>query len=122
MTRHGQEAAGGDAPEELDLLALVKKIEQRMVYLEKKIDILIAQSGQPSKRPFEGKRFSKPYRHGGHFNRQQGPGGAGGHSQGRGYSQDRPFYKPFTGRHREQGQGGFGPRKKSSFHRRKDRE
>ena len=42
-----------------DILILIKKIEERLVSLEKKIDTLI--SGREAK-PFSGRPFSKPYR------------------------------------------------------------
>ena len=47
------------APDEQDVVALIKKMQQQLVSLEKKIDILIDQS---SRRPFSEKHFSKPSR------------------------------------------------------------
>ena len=47
------------APPEQDMVSLVRKIQQQLVFLEKKIDILISQS---SGRPFGEKHFSKPFR------------------------------------------------------------
>lgn len=46
------------APEQ-DVLALIKKMQQHLVFLEKKIDLLISQS---QARPFREKHFSKPFR------------------------------------------------------------
>ncbi len=42
-----------------DVVDLIKKMQQQLVFLEKKIDILIDQS---SRRPFSEKHFSKPSR------------------------------------------------------------
>ncbi len=47
------------ASDEQDVVALIRKIQQQLVFLEKKIDILIEQS---SRRPFSEKHFSKPSR------------------------------------------------------------
>ncbi len=47
------------APAEQDMLVLIRKMQQQLVILEKKIDILINQS---LGRPFSEKRFSKPFR------------------------------------------------------------
>ena len=42
-----------------NVVALIKKMQQQLVFLEKKIDALISQSQE---RPFRSKPFSKPYR------------------------------------------------------------
>lgn len=47
------------APDEQDVAVLVKKMQQQLVLLEKKIDILINQS---EARPRSEKHFSKPFR------------------------------------------------------------
>lgn len=47
------------APEEQDVAALLKKVQQQLAFLEKKIDILI---GQSETRSVSDKRFSKPFR------------------------------------------------------------
>ena len=44
---------------EPDVLVLIKKMHQQLVFLEKKIDILISQSQE---KPFREKHFSKPFR------------------------------------------------------------
>lgn len=44
-----------------DVVFLINKMQQQLVFLEKKIDILISQSAeQPPRRTFEERRFSKP--------------------------------------------------------------
>lgn len=49
--------------EEQDVLSLVKKIQQQLGFLEKKLDLLLQQQQQqPSPRPFEQERFRKPFR------------------------------------------------------------
>ena len=120
MNEHFKQDAFPAAPQqdESDVVALVKKIQQQLVFLEKKIDTLISQS---SERPFKGKYFSKPFRplHG----RQPGFGhshhhGKGGHKDSRegGFTQGRHFDKQQGGENQ-----GFGQRKKPFFRRRKDR-
>jgi hypothetical protein len=55
------------APAEQDVVALIKRMQQQLAFLEKKIDILINQS---QTRPFSEKHFSKPFRTSGHPNRR----------------------------------------------------
>lgn len=55
------------APAEQDVVALIKKMQQQLVFLEKKIDILINQS---LGRPFRQKPFSKSFRSFGHAHRR----------------------------------------------------
>ncbi len=52
---------------ESEVIALIKRMQQQLAFLEKKIDILINQS---SERSFKGRPFSKPFRPGGHSPRQ----------------------------------------------------
>ncbi|MFC1592737.1 hypothetical protein ACFL4C_01845 [Candidatus Omnitrophota bacterium] len=63
------------ASDKQDVMVLIKKMQQQLVFLEKKIDILINQS---SHRPFSEKHFSKPSRPFGRpyrsFDRKQGEG------------------------------------------------
>ena len=70
-----------------DVVSLIKKMQQQLNYLEKKIDLLI---GQSPERPFRDreKRFSKPFR-------PSFGGGSGGRDFNRGprregFSHDRP--------------------------------
>ncbi|PIQ89664.1 MAG: hypothetical protein COV72_01760 [Candidatus Omnitrophica bacterium CG11_big_fil_rev_8_21_14_0_20_42_13] len=55
-------------PGEQDVMALLRKIQQQLVFLEKKIDNL---AGQPQERPFRPKHFSKSFRSFGHHRRHQ---------------------------------------------------
>ena len=70
--------------EEPEMMVLIKKIQQHLVFLERKIDTLI---GQSSDRSFnKGKRFSKPYRPGGPGGGpSSGPGGHSSHQPRRDY-------------------------------------
>lgn len=107
--------------EDMDVLSLVKKIQQHLVFLEKKLDTLIGQSSQRpqhSDRPFKGKPFSKPFRPTFGAPRHGGKPGHGNRSGGeRDFSQGRPsFGKRPDGAHR----GGFGQNKKPFFPRRKE--
>jgi hypothetical protein len=116
-----------------DVLSLIKKMQQQLNFLEKKIDILI---GQSPERPFgdREKRFSKPFRpsygggshHGkGNFNR--GPRKEGfSHDRPRegGFSQDRPRERSFGqerpfDRKPSAGPRGFGHGDKPFFRHRK---
>jgi len=59
MKKHFKDKSPSDPPQvEQDIAVLINKMQQQLVFLEKKIDTLISQS---SKRPFEGKHFSKPF-------------------------------------------------------------
>ena len=97
---------------EQDVITMIKKIHQQLIFLEKKIDTLINQS---SGKRFEVKRFSKPLQP---FERSSyyGRGKQGNPSRERSFAQSRPFDKQQGDESR-----GFGHRKKPSFHHRKER-
>ena len=86
-----------------DVVSLIKKMQQQLNYLEKKIDLLI---GQSPERPFRDrgeKRFSKPFR-------PSFGGGSGGRDFNRGprregFSHDRPREGGFS--HSRPREGGF---------------
>lgn len=128
--RHDASAVGPQA--DPDVAALIKQIQQQLVFLEKKIDTLINQSQE---RPFKEKHFPKPFskpfrpfgrRPFGHSHRRGK--GEQGHSLREGdFNQGRPFARPGNSllRAGEKRQGdenqGFGQKKKTFFHRRKNR-
>lgn len=96
----------GDAPHnESDPVVLLKKIQQHLVFLEKKIDALIAQPQSQGQGQFSFKRnFSRPPRPFGHPHgagrgkhpHRSGPGGPPSHirSSHDRPANDRPFDKP----------------------------
>ena len=96
---------------ETDLVSLIKKIQNQLTFLEKKIDTLINRS---SERQFEKKDFSRPYKP---FNRPRPHDNRkyDGRSQGNQYSQRHPFDKNQTGENR-----GYGQRKKPFFRKQKE--
>lgn len=102
-----------------EAVALIKKMQQQLVFLEKKIDILINQS---SERPFKRNHFSRPFRppphRSGDFPHSHRSGkGANDHRSGeRNFARGRYFDKQQSGESRELGQG-----KKPFFQRRKGR-
>ena len=100
------------APAEQDVVAVIKKIQQQLVSLEKKIDILINQS---SGRPSGERHFSKPFRS---FDRphRSFDGGHGNTSGGRSFDGERHFEKRHGGENR-----GFDPTKKPFYHKRRER-
>jgi len=49
-----------DSPDSPDIAAVIDKMQQQLVILEKKIDTLIS---RPQDRPAEERRFSKPFNH-----------------------------------------------------------
>ena len=125
MSEHPEENEELSAPPQADsdVVSLIKKMQQQLNFLEKKIDILI---GQSPERPFRDreKRFSKPFR----------PSFGGGAPHGKrdfnrgprreGFSHDRPREGGFSHGHpRESGfskdrprEGGFSserPRERS---------
>ncbi|MFH0876705.1 MAG: hypothetical protein V1863_00590 [Candidatus Omnitrophota bacterium] len=105
---------------EPDVAALIKKMHQQLIFLEKKIDILINQSQGASPRE---KYFSKPYRsfdRSGRHDKAERDGRPGE----KGPDQGRNFEK----RHGEKNRGfdygekrKFDPKKKPFYYRRKDR-
>jgi hypothetical protein len=86
-----------------DVVSLIKKMQQQLNYLEKKIDLLIGQSPEKS---FGEKRFSKPFRpsfgHGAHHGKRdfnRGPrkeGFSSGYPRKEGFSHDRPRESGFS--------------------------
>jgi len=74
---------------EQDVVTMIKKIQQQLIFLEKKIDTLINQS---SGKRFEAKRFSKPLQP---FDRSSyyGRGKQGNPSRERSFAPSRPFDK-----------------------------
>ncbi len=86
-----------------DVVALIKKMQQQLDFLEKKIDTLISQSHE---KPLREKHFSKPFRPFGHSHR---------HGKAE-------YDNNFSGRPGERHQGdqhqGFGQKKKTFFNKR----
>lgn len=147
MSEHLEtESSFASSGKESDVIALLKKIQQQMVFLEKKIDLLVSQqqsagSGQPTgerafdrERPsFKDKHFSKPYRsygppQGGFGGRpDRGPRDGGPRGGREGYGSGRPsFGRPRRDdQHRGPsggGRPGFGGPKKPFYRGRKDRD
>lgn len=105
---------------ESDVVSLIKKMQQQLNFLEKKIDILI---GQSPERSFGEKRFSKPFR----------PSFSGGAHHGKrdfhrgprkeGFSHDRPRGAGFSyDRPRESGFSKDRPRREDGFSQDRPRE
>lgn len=108
-----------------DVLAIVKRMQQQLGFLEKKIDQLLGQGGgNVGARPFRGGRdrdrnFSKPFRPSFH----RGGGDRGGHrrggdrdARGGGFG-DRPRGEGF-----DRDRGGFGGGQRKPFRRRREEE
>ena len=127
MSEHSEENEDLSVPPqaESEVVSLIKKMQQQLNYLEKKIDLLIG-GGQSTERPFRDreKRFSKPFRPsfgggsgGRDFNR--GPRREGfSHERPRtgGFSSDRPRPSGFF-KDRPPREGGFSsdrPRERSA--------
>jgi len=119
MTKeHETENEDMELEEEADVLGLLKRIQQQLVFLEKKIDTLLAKSsGASTERP----RFSehrKPFRrsfnHGsredGFRSRDQGGGFNQGRRDDRGNSFERPRGNSGRSFHRQD--GGFRGKKR----------
>ncbi len=99
-------------PDEQDVVALIKKMQQQLVFLEKKIDILISQS---QARPSGEKYFPKSFRPFGHPHRSYDKGRDNA-SRESDSGQGRHFEKRFGGENR-----GFNQKKKPFPYRRKSR-
>ena len=80
-----------------DVVSLIKKMQQQLNFLEKKIDLLI---GQSPERPFREKRFSKPS-----FRPSFNKGGFDRGPRGKNFSHDRPRSGGFS--HDHPRPGGF---------------
>ena len=140
MSEHSEENEELNVPPQADsdVVSLIKKMQQQLNFLEKKIDILI---GQSPERPFRDreKRFSKPFRpsfgggaHHGKRDFNRGPrreGFSSDRPREGGFSHDRPRSSSFSSdRPREGGfahsrprEGGFSqdrPRERSAGHER----
>jgi len=100
------------ASAEQNVAAVIKKIQQQLASLEKKIDILINQS---SSRPSGERHFSKPFQSFGRPHRSF-DGGHGNTSGGKSFDRERHFEK----RHGSENRG-FDPTKKPFYHKRKER-
>jgi len=92
------------APAEQDILVLIRKMQQQLVFLEKKMDILI---GQSSGRPYSEKHFSKPFRSFGRSDRYSGRGQVNASGE-KSFERGRHFEK----RHSEENRG-FDHKKKA---------
>ena len=120
MNEHSKHNTVSAPPQvELDVMALIKRMQQQLGFLEKKIDILISQS---SERSFKGKSFSRPFRP-----MPARPAGfSPSHRYGKGEHDHSPRQGGFVpGRPFDQPQGnenrGFGQKKRPFFRQRKDR-
>ena len=102
----------GSPQVEPEIVAIIKRMQQQLVFLEKKIDTLISQSAE---RPFKDRNFSRPFRSFGqshhHGGRKHGHSTMGGE-----FPQSRPFNKE---RGNESG-GGFARKRKPFPHRGKN--
>ena len=108
--------------QEADVMTVLQKMQQQLVYLEKKLDTLLQQTQQKpfnrdmnSSRPFR-PSFRRPDRPGQGYGQSHGPnrghGQRHGHEQGQGQSQNQQGehgnyaakkkpYKPYFGRPKE---------------------
>lgn len=148
MDEHFENGSSPADHQEADVIAILKKIQQQMTFLEKKLDTLLAQQSsggsQPSgerafERPsFKDRHFSKPTRSFGtrteHYGRPGGDRGQGGDRPERGgFGQGRPSFggRPSYGRPRRddhrggpggpEGGAGFRGPKKPFYQGRKER-
>lgn len=119
MGKHFRRDSSSVPPQaETDLVGLIKKVQQQLTFLEKKIDTLI---GQSQERPFKGKHFPKPFpkpfRPFGHaHHHDRGEWDNSPRERERDSSRGRHFEK-----HERREDQEFGPRKKPFFHRKKGR-
>ena len=100
----------GTAHTEPDMLSLLRKIEERLASLERKIDQLSNKSQE--RPPFRDKQFSKPFRS---FGQSPRHGQGGQNPQERSFSNERPFRK-----NRDDDRQGFDKKKKPFFHKKKE--
>ena len=128
MNEHSEENEELSVPPQADsdVVSLIKKMQQQLNFLEKKIDILIGQSPERSFGDRE-KRFSKPFRpsfgggaHHGKRDFNRGPrreGFASDRPREGGFSHDRPRHSSFSSeRPREGGFAHSRPRENGFSH------
>ena len=102
----------GSPQHEPDLAALIKKVQEHLVILERKIDSLISKP-QEERRSFKERRFSKPFRSFKHSH--HGKGEYNNSSRGEKFSSGQNFKKHDS----EDNKGGFGEKKKPFFFKKK---
>lgn len=113
MEKHfGHNSSSVPPQAEPDVVAILKRIQQQLVFLEKKLDTLI---NQPSGRPFEKRPFPKPQRSFGPPHRY-GKGQQGNSSGEGNFGQGRRF-----DRQEDRGNRRFSQGNKPFYHRRKER-
>ena len=102
-------------PAESEVVLLIKKLQQQLTFLEKKIDTLITQSKQPQEKPF--RSFDRPP-HRGPYQDKKEFGKQKNYRDDRegGSGLQRPFKKKYEGEKRE-----FDPKKKPFWQNRKGR-
>ena len=105
-------------PTGTDVVSLLKRMQQQLLFLEKKIDLLLSQSQErrSPERPFQKQSFSKSSRPFGHF-RHHGKGEPERNFRDRDSAQGRPS----KNRHRDEKRT-FGPGKKPFLNKRRGRE
>jgi hypothetical protein len=118
------DASAAPDESEMDVVSLLKGMQQQLILLEKKIDLLVSQSQRrptgekfSSDRTFQKRPYSKPFRSSEHSPRPHGKGEYG-HSPRERDSAQGHFYE-----HRPRKKGrGPGPGKKPFSFKRKDHE
>lgn len=126
MSEHKEETEDISSSPETgsDVVSLIKKMQQQLNYLEKKIDLLLG-GGQSSERPFREKRFDRPSRPSfGHgpkrdFDRgprrdfDRGPKRDFGHGPKRDFDRPKRDFAPREGGFDRPQSGGFGKERSS---------
>ena len=112
-----------EVPEESDVVSLLKRMQQQLLYLEKKLDLLISQSQerQPRERttpdrPFQKRPSSKPFRTFDHPQRR------GKSEHGQGFREREPVQGHFYDRRPRDKSRGPNPKRKTFSYKQKDRE
>ena len=114
-----------EVPEEseTDVVSLLKKMQQQLLFLEKKLDLLISQSQdrQPGARtipdrPFQKRPFSKPFRSFDHPQRH------GKGENGQGFRERESVQGHFYDRRPGEKKRSPDPKRKTFTYKRKDRE
>ena len=116
MNEHFKDDTSSVSPQaEPNVMTAIKKIQEQLGFLEKKIDTLLAQSSEKS---FNRQRhFSKPFRPGGFSHSSpRGPGERGNSPREKDFAQRRPFDQPQGNDNR-----GFSRGRKAFFRRQKNR-
>ena len=124
MNEEMKHATAESEQADLDLTSILRRIQQQLAFLEKKVDLLIKQSSERSggrdrhfsKPPFRQSGFGRSYQGPSRGDRRERPSGSRG-----GFSESNSFGKQESSSHQNAPLRDFGRGRKAFFRRRKEK-